>query len=152
MLQLTGHKDQTQFPRNETVAFTRGLFNQRWDSSVRVIQEDGREKVIYGGYKAHDIDLVPSIAVGETISGTSRNLHNSWYELNVGSEQTIDASIDGIANEDYTLRIMKGDLSLQVAHGRGGLTWNAEPGTWYVAVCPNPEAPDNYQLSIASQN
>ena len=152
MLQLSGHASQTLFPQNGTVAFTRGLFNQRGDSSVRIIEEDGREKVVYGGYKAYNIEQVPSINVGDTVSGTSQAPHNAWYELDVSSEQTLEASISGMDSEKYTLRVMARDLQAPVAQGKGSLSWDAGPNTWYVAVCPHPDAPQDFQLSITSQN
>lgn len=152
MLQLSGHASQTLFPQNGTLAFTRGLFNQRGDSSVRIIEEDGREKVLYGGYKAYDINQVPSIAVGDTVSGTSQTPHNAWYELVISSGQTLEASISGMDSEKFTLRVMDSGLQAPVAQGKGSLTWDAGPDTWYVAVCPHPDAPQDFQLSITSQN
>jgi hypothetical protein len=34
------------------------------------------------------------------------------------------------------------------AKGKGSLEWDSKPGTWYIAVAPNPDAPNEYQLSI----
>jgi hypothetical protein len=53
-----------------------------------------------------------------------------------------------VDNPNYTLRIMDDKLVKQVAQGRGDLTWQAKSGTWYVAVCPNPDAPEGFQLRV----
>jgi hypothetical protein len=147
-LMLTGMLDAPVFPENENVAFLRGLMSQREDSSIRVIREDGREKLVGGGgFKAYDAALVPSIRIGEVVHGESRFMHNNWYRIELDEDRgPIELST---GNEEFMLRIMDGDLVEQVAQDRGKVTWEGDAGTWYVAVCPGPDAPAEFDLSIS---
>ncbi len=45
---------------------------------------------------------------------------------------------------------MDSKLQNQVSQGKGGLTWEAPSGTWYLALCPHPDAPLDYTLSITA--
>lgn len=148
VLMLSGMLDQPIFPENQELAFLRGLRSQRADSCVRVIQEEGREKLISGGLKAYDLDLVPAVDIGSKVQGRSSFMRNSWYQLEVNAEgQKLKLTVD---SRNYTLRIMDGKLVKQVAQGKGALTWEAKSGTWYVAVCPNPEAPEDFELRVSA--
>jgi hypothetical protein len=122
--------------------------SQREDSSIRVIREDGREKLVGGGgFKAYDAALVPSMQIGEVVHGESRFMHNNWYRLELDEHRgPIEFST---ANEEFMLRIMDGDLVEQVAQDRGKVTWEGDAGIWYVAVCPGPDAPAEFDLSIS---
>jgi CubicO group peptidase (beta-lactamase class C family) len=148
ILMLTGMLDQPIFPENEELAFLRGLMGQRSDSSVRVIQEDGREKLLTAGFKAYDAELVSQVQIGESVSGKSKPLHNTWFKLHLDSDPG-RLSLD-TGNEDYTLRVMDSDLVQQVAWDRGALSWEAEAGTWYIAVCPSPNAPQDFKLKVSA--
>ncbi|MGM0611476.1 MAG: serine hydrolase domain-containing protein, partial [Thermodesulfobacteriota bacterium] len=146
-LMLTGMLDAPVFPEDKDVAFLRGLMSQREDSSIRVIREDGREKLVGGGgFKAYDAALIPSIRRGDTVHGESRFMHNNWYRLELDEDRKpIELST---GNEEFMLRVMDGDLVEQVAHDRGKVILDGDAGTWYVAVCPGPDAPAEFDLEI----
>lgn len=147
-LMLTGMLDAPVFPENKDVAFLRGGMSQREDSSIRVVREDGREKLVGGGgFKAYDAALVPSMQIGDVVHGESRFMHNNWYRLELDEHRgPIELST---GNKEFMLRIMDGDLVEQVAQDRGKVTWEGDAGTWYVAVCPGPDAPAKFDLSIS---
>ena len=145
VLMITGKTDRALFPKNGTVAFIRGLTNQRKDSSVRVIEEDGMEKLVSGGFKAYPIEEVPLVQVGETVRGTGQELSTKWYKLVLDSQKSLDLSMD---SDQYTLRVMDSNLQTSVAQGVGDLTWQAPSGTWYLALSAHPDARLDYELSI----
>ena len=147
-LMLSGMLDAPIFPKNENVAFLRGLMSQREDSSMRAVKEDGVEKLVGGGgFKAYDISLVPSVRVGETVRSESRFMHNKWYRLKLDEDHgPLELST---GDDRFMVRIMDSELVEQVAHGRGKVTWDGGTGTWYVAVCPNPNAPDEFRLGVS---
>lgn len=147
LLMLNGHNDQIIFPENDNLAFVRGLQGQRADSAIRFIEEDNKEKLVYGGFKAYDINLVPSIEVGDTVSESCEFFQNKWYKLTIeNAGQMLNIAVD---NENYTLRILGQELKSVAAKDKGSLQWNAEPGTWYLAVAPNPDAANAFELSIS---
>jgi hypothetical protein len=146
LLMINGNTDQVIFPENDDLAFVRGLQGLRADSSVRVVEEEGREKLVTGGFKAYDIDLVPSIDVGDSVIDSSQFLYNNWYKLTI--EDGYEMLNFMVNSDDYTLRIMDEQLISVEAKGKGSLEWDSKPGTWYIAVAPNPDAPNEYQLSI----
>ncbi|MFP4657794.1 MAG: serine hydrolase domain-containing protein, partial [Desulfonatronovibrionaceae bacterium] len=148
VLMLSGMVDQPVFPKDNSTAFLRGLLGQREDSSVRVAVENGREKLVTAGFQAYDAELVPRIEVGQTVSGKTDFLRNKWYRLELDSDPG-SLSLDA-GSRDYVLRVMDGDLVHEVIRGQGSLTWEAGPGTWYIAVCPTPDAPAEFWLRLSA--
>ena len=67
-------------PEDDNTAFVQGI-TSRSDSSIRVIQEDGKEKLLYGGYRGYAMGLVPAIASGDAASGTVSLLNRTGIGL-----------------------------------------------------------------------
>ncbi|MFP4213743.1 MAG: hypothetical protein ACLFRL_06490 [Desulfohalobiaceae bacterium] len=149
VLMLSGMLDQPVFPESISTALLRGLMDQREGSSFQAIEEEGREKLVIGGFKAYDADLVPRVQLDDSVSCKTRFPQNKWFKLQLDSEPgqlTLDTG-----NADYTLRVMDSELEQQVAQGQGSLTWDAGAGTWYIAVCPNPDAPREFELQVGTR-
>ncbi len=148
---LVGGKSGEQavlVPQNDTLAFLAGSVN-RSDSSVRVILEDGREKLVFGGYQGYDIDQVPPLVIGDVIQGHIDFHKTAWYRFTsaTAGQQILFA----LAGNDprYTLRLFNSSLDGQAAE-TGSLAWASEPGTWYLAISPTPDATGDYTLTVTN--
>lgn len=119
----------------------------RSDSSIRVVQEDGKEKLLLGGYRGYAIGLVPAIASGEVVTGTVSLFKSDWYKFNTvvpGQTVKIEVSTDP-SNYALTVFDWKGNF---VAREMGTISWTSEQGSYYVAISPTPDASGNYTMSV----
>jgi len=136
-------------PQNDSLAFIAGLLN-RGDSSVRVISEDGREKLVIGGYQGYDIAQIPSIAVGDTMNGQVAFHKTAWYQFIPDlAGKRIMFRIGG-KNPHYTLRLFDSSLELFQTATTGILEWTSRQGRWYLAISPTPEATGDYTLFVTN--
>lgn len=136
-------------PQNDSLAFLAGSVN-RGDSSVRVISEDGREKLVFGGYQGYDIDQVPPIVIGDVINGHVDFHKTAWYRFTSNTAgQKILFTIAG-SDPRYTLRLFKASLDTTQAVKTGTLEWTSQQGTWYLAISPSPDATGDYTLMVTN--
>lgn len=136
-------------PQNDSLAFMAGTLN-RGDSRVRVILEDGREKLVVGGYQGYDIVQVPPVAIGDAINGHVNFHKTAWYRFTSNSAGL--RILFAIAGNDsrYTLRLFKASLDTAQAVKTGTLEWTSQPGTWYLAISPSPDATGDYTLKVTN--
>lgn len=133
-------------PENDTTAFVAGLTN-RSDSSLRVIVEDGKEKLLFGGYKACPAALVPSIAPGDVIDGVVNLTDSDWFRLNPAtSGQNITAEVTP-QNDDYALALYT-ESGEFVDMALGTLSWIALEQEYYLSITPTPNAGGSYTMSV----
>jgi len=112
--------------------------------------EDGREKLVVGGYQGYDIVQVPPVAVGDAISGHVNFHKTAWYRFtsNSAGQRTLFA----IAGNDsrYSLRLLDVSLVLVQTGTAGSLEWTSQSGTWYLAISPTPDATGDYTLTVTN--
>jgi CubicO group peptidase (beta-lactamase class C family) len=133
-------------PENDTTAFLVGLCS-RSDSSIRVVQEDGKEKVYCGGYRGYLMDQVPQIEPGDVVSGTVSLFKSDWYRFDgdaSGQEVTITVEPHG---SNYALTLFDSNLTY-MKREMGVLSWTAQGGPCFVAVSPTPDADGEYTMSV----
>ena len=135
-------------PQSDSLAFLAGSVNRN-DSSLRVISEDGREKLVMGGYQGYDIDQVPPLIIGDVINGHVDFHKTAWYRFT--SDTAGQQILFALAGSDprYTLRLFNASLAGQ-AEETGSLAWTSQPGTWYLAISPSPDATGDYTLMVTN--
>jgi CubicO group peptidase (beta-lactamase class C family) len=132
-------------PENDDTAFLVGLAS-RSDSSIRVIQEDGREKLLCGGYKVYPIEQVPPIASGDVVSGTVSLFKTDWYRFDASAGQTVNIMVSTDPS-NYALTLFDPDLNF-VAREMGAMSWTAAQGSYFVAISPTLDASGDYTMSV----
>ena len=141
------HDDvNTAIPEDNNTAFLQGI-TSRSDSSIRVVQEDGKEKLLCGGFRGYAIGLVPAIASGGVVTGTVSLFKSDWYRFDAavpGQTVSITVSTDP-SNYALTLFDSKGNF---VGREMGTISWSSEQGSYYVAISPTPDANGNYTMSV----
>jgi hypothetical protein len=134
-------------PQNNTLAYAAGILN-RGDSSVRIESIPGGERVTMGGYSGYDIGLVPSLNIGDSVSGSLDFHQTRWYKLTITTAgQNISVTTSG-TNPQYTLALFDADLTAPVEGGNGSFAWTSVPGTYYLAITPAPSDASAYTLSV----
>ncbi|MDI6796056.1 MAG: serine hydrolase domain-containing protein [Desulfatibacillaceae bacterium] len=138
---------QVIFPQNDQLAFVAGLANRN-GSAVRVENDAAGEKMVFVGCKARSIDQVPIVTGGDMIAKDLDFHQVHWFGYNClapGGQVVFD--VPG-GQGGYILRLFDQDLDSPVARGVDRLTFNAAPGTYYLAVSRTPDAPGNYMLTV----
>jgi CubicO group peptidase (beta-lactamase class C family) len=133
-------------PENDSTAFVAGL-NNRSDSSLRVIVEDGKEKLLFGGYKACSTALIPSVSPGDVIDGTVNLTNSDWFRLNPitsGQNMTVEMTPQ---SDDYALALFT-ETGEFVDMARGTLNWIAQEKTYYLSITPTPDADGIYTMTV----
>lgn len=134
-------------PQDNNLAYAAGISN-RGDSRVRVEPIPGGERVTMGGYSGYDIALVPSISVGDSVSGSLDFHQTRWYKLTITTVgQNISVTTSG-TNPQYTLALFDAGLVAPVEGGNGSFAWTSVPGTYYLAITPTPSDTSTYTLSV----
>jgi len=130
-------------PEDDNTAFVQGI-TSRSDSSIRVVQEDGKEKVLFGGYRGYAIGLVPKIASGDVVTGTVSLFKSDWYWFDAAVARNIAVSTDP-SNYALTLFDSEGEF---VDREIGTISWTAAQGSYFVAISPSPDASGDYTMSV----
>ncbi len=141
------HDDiNTAIPEDNNTAFLQGI-TSRSDSSIRVVQEDGKEKLLCGGFRGYAIGLVPAIASGDVVTGTVSLFKSDWYRFDAAvAGQTVNIAVStDPSNYALTLFDSKGNFA---GREMGAISWTAERGYYYVAISPTPDASGNYTMSV----
>lgn len=134
-------------PQSDTLACVAGISN-RGDSCVRVEAVPGGERVTIGGYSGYDIDLVPTLSVGHTVSASAAFHATNWYRLTTAG-QNILVTTSGV-NTHYSLLLFDGSLNNPVAYGQGSLALRSSAGIYYLAITPAPTDATSYTLSVTA--
>jgi len=132
-------------PEDDDTAFLVGLAS-RSDSSIRVIQEDGREKLLCGGYKVYPIEQVSPIASGDVVSGTVSLFKTDWYRFDASAGQMVNIMVSTDPS-NYALTLFDPDLNF-VAREMGAMSWTAAKGSYFVAISPTLDASGDYTMSV----
>jgi CubicO group peptidase (beta-lactamase class C family) len=133
-------------PGNDTTAFLPALIN-RSDSSIRAVQHDGKEKLLFGGYRAYPIDLVPAVVTGDTVSGTVEIFKTDWYRFDTatsGQQVNVKVTAD---SDNYALTLFDENLAY-LDRGMGALSFTARHGSYFIAVSPTADAGGNYAMTV----
>jgi len=144
--------ENAAIPENDDTAFLVGLAS-RSDSSIRVIQEDGREKLLCGGYRVYPIEQVPPVASGDVVSGTVSLFKSDWYRFDAAAPgQTVNIKVSTDPS-NYALTLFVRDPTLVqppsfVAREMGAISWPAAHGPYFVAISPTPDASGNYTMTV----
>ena len=146
MLPLGQGAEGAAIKESDAVAFLEGLAN-RSDSSIRVVRENGKEKLLYGGYRSYAINQVPPIASGDVVSGTVSIFKSDWYRYDAAAAgQTMNITITTDPSH-YALTLFDQNLAF-VAREMGALSWTAEQDKYLVEISPTPDASGNYTMSV----
>lgn len=136
----------TAISEDDATAFLVGIANRN-DSSIRVVQEDGKEKLLCGGYRMYAIDQVPHIALGDVVTGTVSLFKSDWYRYDAAvAGQTVNITVSTDPS-NYALTLFDPNLGF-VAREMGTISWTAEQGSYYVAISPTPDASGNYTMTV----
>ena len=141
------HDDiNTAIPEDNNTAFLQGI-TSRSDSSIRVVQEDGKEKLLCGGFRGYAIGLVPAIASGDVVTGTVSLFKSDWYRFDTAvAGQTVNITVStDPSNYALTLFDSMGNF---VGREMGTISWTTAQGSYYVAISPTPDASGNYTMSV----
>ena len=136
----------TAIPVDDTTAFLPAISNRK-DSSIRVVQEDGKEKLLCGGYRGYKIDLVPAVSSGDVVTGTVSLFKSDWYEFKTavpGETVKIAVSTDP-SNYALTLFDSMGNF---LGREMGATSLTTVQGSYFVAISPTPDADGNYTMSV----
>ena len=138
----------TAIPEDNNTAFLQGI-TSRSDSSIRVVQEDGKEKLLCGGFRGYAIGLVPTIASGDVATGTVSLFKSDWYRFDAavpGQTVKIAVSTDP-SNYALTLFGPKDPFVVFMDRKMGTISWTTAQGSYFVAITPTPDASGNYTMS-----
>ena len=133
-------------PEDNATAFMVSL-NNRSDSSIRVVQEDGKERVTCGGYRGYPIEQVPPVALGDVVKGTVSVFKSDWYRFDGGAaaqEVTVTVAPHGA---NYALTLFDSDLNF-LAREMGALSFTAEEQSYFIAVSPTPDTDGEYTMTV----
>ncbi len=143
---LLWDEESTAVPQNDATAFVAGL-NNRSDSSIRVIQEDGKEKLLFGGYRAYPMAQVPPIAPGDVINGTVDLFKSDWFRVDtVSPGQEVD--IEVTTESDCYALILFNENGAFMGMEAGAISWTTQQGSYFLAVSPMPEASGFYTMMV----
>ena len=135
--------------RTDTLAFVPGI-NNRSDSCVRVDNSTGIEKISFGGYQGYDMDYMPEINIGDTVTGTLDFHKTKWFKLTIAvGGQNLNFAIVG-NNPQYTMLLFGSTLAAPVEAGTGSFSWTGITGEYYLAFTPSPSDDNDYTLSITA--
>ena len=137
--------------QNDDLAFVMGLSNRK-DSCVRVIEEQGTEKVIFGGGQGYDIGSVLAIAVDDEVAGNVEFHKTDWYRFE--AQDSGENIVFQIANggDDFVLRLFDETLDESNEQGQGSIEWTSQEGTWYLAISPTPDAAGDYTITVCARH
>ena len=133
-------------PEDNATAFMVSL-NNRSDSSIRVVQEDGKERVTCGGYSGYPIEQVPPVTLGDVVKGTVSVFKSDWYRFdgNASSQEvTLTAAPHG---DNYALTLFDSDLNF-LSREMGTLTFTPEEQSYFILVSPTPDADGEYTMTV----
>ena len=143
----------TAIPVDDTTAFLPAISNRK-DSSIRVVQEDGKEKLLCGGYRGYKIDLVPAVSSGDVVTGTVSLFKSDWYRFDgTVPGQTVKIAVSSDPS-NYALTLFEFDPKNPnvVFKGRemGAISWTTAQTQklYFVAISPTPDANGNYTMSV----
>ncbi|MBW1829550.1 MAG: serine hydrolase [Deltaproteobacteria bacterium] len=138
--------ENAAIPEDDATAFLVGIAS-RTDSSIRVVREDGREKLLCGGYRGYAIDQVLPVASGDVVSGTVSLFKSDWYRFDAAVPgQTVNIMVS-TESSNYALTLFDPNLGF-VAREMGAMSWTAELGAYFVAISLTPGASGNYTMTI----
>jgi len=138
---------QAIFPQDENLAFVGGLANRN-GSCVRVLSEAGMERLVFVGYEAYPIDQVPVVFSGDVINGSVDFHKTHWYRFNCPADGTEILFEIPTGDGGYHLRLFTSELNTSVSQGIDRVSWIAQEGAVYLAVCRVPDSPENYMLLV----
>jgi CubicO group peptidase (beta-lactamase class C family) len=139
-------QENTAVPQNEELAFIAGL-THRSDSSIRVIQEDGKEKLLFGGYRAYPMAQVPPIASGDVINGTVDLFKSDWFRLDTvspGQEVAFEVTTE---SDCYALTLFN-ENGVILDREMGALSCTTQQGSYFLAISPTPDASGFYTMMV----
>ncbi len=143
---LLWSQQNTAVPENDTTAFITGL-NNRSDSSIRVIQEEGREILLVEGYRGYSMAHVPLIVSGDVISGTVDLFKSDWFRLDtVSPEQIVDIEIT--TESDFYAITLFDENGTFSGREMGAISWTTQRGSYFLSVSPTPDASGNYSMVV----
>jgi CubicO group peptidase (beta-lactamase class C family) len=143
---LVWDMEHVLMPEDDSTAFVAGLTN-RSDSTLRVIVEDGKEKLLFGGYKAFSAALVPSVSPGDVIDGTVNLTNSDWFRLNPvtsGQPMTVEVAPQ---SDEYALTLFT-ESGEFVDMAMGTLSWFAQEDAHYLSITPTPAAGGIYTMTV----
>ena len=132
------------FPEDDATAFIGGI-SSRSDSSIRVIQHEGVEKMLCEGYRVNALDHIPGVVPGQAITGTVSLFKSDWFRFDAalsGQTVKINVTTDGA---NYVLSVFY-NTTTPVVRGTGTVSWQTRQGTYYLAITPTPDAEGNYTM------
>lgn len=143
---LLWNEENTVVPENDTTGWIAGL-NNRGDSSLRIIKEDGKEKLLCGGYRAYPMAQVPVVAPGAVISGTVDLFKTDWFRVDtVLAGQHVDIEVT-TESERYALTLFD-ENGLFLGREMGAISFITQQGAYFCAISPTPDTNGNYTLMV----
>ncbi len=134
------------FPEDDATAFIGGI-SSRSDSSIRVIEHEGVEKMLCEGYRVNALDNIPAVVPGEVITGTVALFKSDWFRFDAAlSGQTVKISVT-TDRENYVLSVFY-NTTTPVVRETGSVSWQTQEGTYYLAITPTPDADGNYTVMV----
>jgi hypothetical protein len=138
--------ENTLVPETESLAYVAGL-NNRSDSSVRAIFHDGKEKLMYGGYRLISTADIQAVTSGETLTGTAGLFKTDWYRFDSpGPGRSVNVTL--LNGDGYYLTLV--DMTTQqIIRDTGSLSWvTSGEGPFFFSISPTPDADPNYTLTL----
>jgi len=133
-------------PEDNNTAFLQGI-TSRSDSSIRVVQEDGKEKLLCGGFRGYAIGLVPTIASGDVATGTVSLFKSDWYRFDAAiAKQSVKIAVSTDPS-NYALTLFDSNGNFK-NRKMGTISWTAAQGSYFVAITPTPDASGDYTMSV----
>jgi hypothetical protein len=143
---LLWDEENTAVPESGETAFIAGL-THRSDSSIRFIQEDGKEKLLFGGYRAYPMAQVPPIGSGDVINGTVDLFKSDWFRLDTVSQgQEVDIEVT-TESDSYALTLFDENGAF-MGREMGAISWTTQQGSYFLAISPMPEASGFYTMMV----
>lgn len=143
---LLWSQQNTAVPENDTTAFISGL-NNRSDSSIRVIQEEGREILLVEGYRGYSMAQVPLIVSGDVVSGTVDLFKSDWFRLDtVSPGQIVDIEIT-TESDSYALTLFDENGTFS-GREMGAISWTTQQGSYFLSVSPTLDASGYYSMVV----
>jgi CubicO group peptidase (beta-lactamase class C family) len=145
---LLWNEENTVVPENDTIGWIAGL-NNRGDSSLRMIEEDGMEKLLCGGYRAYPMARVPAIAPGAVIEGTVALFESDWFRVDtVSPGRKVDIAVT-TESDQYALTVFD-ENGVFMGREMGSISWTTRQGAYFLAISPTPEASGNYTFLMVT--
>ncbi|MFH1983443.1 MAG: serine hydrolase domain-containing protein [Pseudomonadota bacterium] len=138
---------QVIFPSSDSLAFVQGMGNRN-GSAVQVKTVSGRDTLVFVGYEAYPMNLVPVVLYGDVINASVAFHKTHWYRFDAaGPGSPVVFDIPG-GTGGYHLRLFPSALSTAVAQGTDRISYTAPAGSHYLAVNRTPDAPAAYTLRV----